>query len=65
MSLATLILAMSVIGVSLFLIYDATRLILDEFDIKLNLSLPKVSFPSFDFSPRISVKTKSNYRHDF
>lgn len=65
MSLATLILAVSVIGVSLFLIYDATRLILDEFDIKLNLSLPKVSFPRVDFSPRISVKTKSNYRHDF
>ena len=65
MSPTTIFLAMSMVGVAVFLVYEAAKSILKEFDAELSLQLPRISVPKLQLAAKAPEQTKSNFRHNF
>ena len=65
MSPTTIFLAMSMVGMAMFLLYEAAKSISKEFDAELSLQLPRISFPKLQLAAKASEQAKSNFRHNF
>ena len=65
MSTTTIILALSMVGAALFLVYEAAKSISKEFDFELSLQLPRISFPKRQLATKVPEQAKSKFRHNF
>ena len=65
MSATTIFLALSLVGAALFLVYEAVKLISNEFDFELNLELPRISLPKLQLATKVPEQAKSKFRHNF
>ena len=65
MSPTTIFLAMSMVAVALFLVYEAAKSISKEFDAELSLQLPRISFPKLQLAAKVPGQAKSKFRHNF
>ena len=65
MSTTTIILALSMVGAALFLVYEAAKSISKEFDFELNLQLPRISLFKLQLATKVPEQEKSKFRHNF
>ena len=65
MSLTTILFALSMGGLSLFIAYAAIKAILKELDVELNISLPNTSALKLDVPLKSISFVKSRFRHNF
>ncbi len=65
MSQTTVLFALSMGGLSLFVAYAAMKAILKELDVELNISLPNPSVFKLDVPLKSIPFMKSRFRHNF
>ena len=65
MGATTIFFALSMVGVALFLVYEAAKSISKEFDFELSLQLPRISLPKLQLATKVPEQAKSKFRHNF